>query len=191
VSARNVILGALFILGITGAIWAFIIAEAGPPTSTPAATTAEPAKPTKNNASQTQQATDNGATQTPDETREDKQLKLGWDAIKALVQGLRVDSPVYENLRFDNVVVMPDDTVCLSIFNGDTVTDPEQIGRIAFVYLGGQIHQVHRDGMTVDLWKRECVNQQGINVYPQIEGRINQMQQKMHDLNEHLHNSQQ
>ncbi len=45
VSARNIILGALFILGITGAVWAFIVAEAGTQTSTPTATTAGPAQP--------------------------------------------------------------------------------------------------------------------------------------------------
>lgn len=41
VSARNLILGALFILGITGAIWAIIVAEAGSQDSASTATTAE------------------------------------------------------------------------------------------------------------------------------------------------------
>jgi hypothetical protein len=48
-SARNVILGALFILGITGAIWAFVVAEAGTQTSTPTATTAEQVQPIPDN----------------------------------------------------------------------------------------------------------------------------------------------
>ena len=63
VSARNVILGALFILGITGAIWAFVVAEAGTQTSKPTATTAEQVQPTPDNstAGPTQPAPDNSA----------------------------------------------------------------------------------------------------------------------------------
>ncbi len=49
VSARNVILGALFILGITGAIWAFVVAEVGTQTSTPTATTALQVQPIPDN----------------------------------------------------------------------------------------------------------------------------------------------
>ena len=49
VSARNVILGVVCILGITGAIWAFIVAEAGTQTSTPTATTAKQVQPTPDN----------------------------------------------------------------------------------------------------------------------------------------------
>ncbi len=50
VTARNVILPflVLLLLGIIGAIWAFIVAEAGIPASTPTATTAEPAQATPN-----------------------------------------------------------------------------------------------------------------------------------------------
>ncbi len=48
-SARNVILGALFILGITGAIWAFVVAEAGIQNSTSTATATGPAQPTPDN----------------------------------------------------------------------------------------------------------------------------------------------
>jgi hypothetical protein len=48
-SARNFILGALFILGITGAIWVFVVADAGTQTSTPNATTAEQIQPATNN----------------------------------------------------------------------------------------------------------------------------------------------
>jgi hypothetical protein len=48
-SARNLILGALFILGITGAIWAFIVAEAGTQTSIPTETTAEQVQPIPDN----------------------------------------------------------------------------------------------------------------------------------------------
>ncbi len=179
----------LLIFGVPTAIWLMVYAPNTPTSvpTTPAATTAEQAEPTLDNAPQTPQATDNEATQTPDETEEDKQLDLGWDAIKALVQGLRVDSPEYENLRFDTVVVMPDNTVCLSIFNGDTVTDPEQIGRVAFVYVGGKVYQVHRDGVTVDLWTRECVNQRGINVYPKIEGDFARTQQGFNQLEQQLH----
>lgn len=47
VSARNIILGVLIILGISIAIWAFN--EAGTQTSTPTATTAESAQPTRDN----------------------------------------------------------------------------------------------------------------------------------------------
>ena len=46
VSARNIIFVVVFILGITGAIWAFIVAEAGTQTSTLTATTAEQVRPT-------------------------------------------------------------------------------------------------------------------------------------------------
>ena len=50
VTARNVILPflVLLLLGIIGAIWAFIVAGAGIPASTPTATTAEPAQATPN-----------------------------------------------------------------------------------------------------------------------------------------------
>ena len=49
-TARNVILPflVLLLLGIIGAIWAFIVAGAGIPASTPTATTAEPAQATPN-----------------------------------------------------------------------------------------------------------------------------------------------
>jgi hypothetical protein len=49
VSVRNVILGALFILGITGAIWAFVVAEAGIQSSTSTATATEPTQPMPDN----------------------------------------------------------------------------------------------------------------------------------------------
>jgi hypothetical protein len=63
VSARSVILGALFILGVTGAIWAFVVAEAGTQTSAPTATTAEQVQPTPDNstAEPTQPAPDGPA----------------------------------------------------------------------------------------------------------------------------------
>ena len=49
VSAKSVIFGALFILGITGAIWAFVVAEAGTQNSTSTATATEPAQSTPDN----------------------------------------------------------------------------------------------------------------------------------------------
>lgn len=62
-TARNFILGALFILGITGAIWAFVVAEAGTQPPTPTATTAEQVQPIPDNstADPTQPAPDNPA----------------------------------------------------------------------------------------------------------------------------------
>lgn len=45
VSARSIILGVLFVLGITGAIWAFVVSEAGTQTPSPTITTAEQVQP--------------------------------------------------------------------------------------------------------------------------------------------------
>lgn len=54
VNARNFVLGVLLILGITGAIWAFI--KAGTQTSAPTATTAESAQPAPDNSAPTVQS---------------------------------------------------------------------------------------------------------------------------------------
>ena len=88
-SARNVILWVLFVFGITGAIWAYIVLEAGTQTSTPTATiataadsvnpvpessTTEPAQPAPDNttAEATQPTPDNTTAEvaqpTPDKT---------------------------------------------------------------------------------------------------------------------------
>jgi hypothetical protein len=43
-----------------------------------------------------------------------------------------------------------------------------------------------------DLWTQKCVDQQGgINVLPELENNANQLQQKMNDLNQQLHDAQQ
>jgi hypothetical protein len=195
VSARTVILVALFILGITGAIWALIVAEAGTPTSTPAGTTAKPAQPTPDNTLQTPQATDNEATQTLEEAEKDKQLKLGTDAMVTAWQWTPVAFNERENLRFDAVIVMPDDTVCLSIHDAHPFPGVEEPNALISlqdkgVPPGRRLYPVNN--VSFDLWTRECVNQPGgIDVEPEILERFNLIKQHMEELNQRLHNSQQ
>ena len=93
-----------------------------------------------------------------------------------------------ENLRFDAVIVMPDDTVCLWIHNAHPVRGVEEAN--ALFSWGGKL--LPMNDMTFAPWTQKCVDQQGrINVLPELEDNANQLQQKMNDLNQQLHDAQQ
>ena len=56
----------------------------------------------------------------------------------------------------------------------------------------GAANYYSMNDMTFDPWTRKCTNQQGgINVLPELEDNANQLQQKMNDLNQQLHDAQQ
>jgi hypothetical protein len=136
----------------------------------------------------TPQATDNEATQTPDEAKKDKQLKLGADAMVTAWKGTPVAFNERENLRFDAVVIMPDNTVCLWIHDANPTPGVEEPN--ALMTFGGKLVAVNY--VTFDLWTRKCLNREGgVGVLPEIMDRFNQIEPQMDDLNEQLHNSQQ
>lgn len=187
----------LLIFGVPAAIW-FIVYASNAPTSAPtplAATTAEPAQPTQDNAPQTSEVTDSETTQTPEESQNDKQEDLGWTAMKIAVNGTPTAFNEQKNLRFDSVIVMPDDTVCLSVH--DANPRAAEIGLVepsALIYLprrgGGEIFGV--TDVTVSIWTRECIDQQGgVDVLPDIEAHVNKFQHYMNDLEQQLKSSQQ
>jgi hypothetical protein len=157
-----------------------------------------PSAPNQSNASQpsapqatppqTSQATDSEATQTPEETEKDKQLKLGADAMVTAWQGTPIAFNERENLRFDAVVIMPDNTVCLWIHDANPTPGVEEPN--ALMTFGGKLVAVNY--VTFDLWTRKCLNREGgVGVLPEILDRFNQIEPQMDDLNEQLHNSQQ
>jgi hypothetical protein len=158
-------------------------------------TTTGPAQPTPDNTLQTPQATDNEATQTLEEAEKDKQLKLGTDAMVTAWQWTPVAFNERENLRFDAVIVMPDDTVCLSIHDAHPFPGVEEPNALISlqdkgVPPGRRLYPVNN--VSFDLWTRECVNQPGgIDVEPEILERFNLIKQHMEELNQRLHNSQQ
>ncbi len=93
-----------------------------------------------------------------------------------------------ENLRFDAVVIMPDNTVCLWIHDANPTPGVEEPN--ALMTFGGKLVAVNY--VTFDLWTRKCLNREGgVGVLPEIMDRFNQIEPQMDDLNEQLHNSQQ
>jgi hypothetical protein len=144
--------------------------------------TAEPAKPTQDNAPQKTQATDSEAAQTPKEAEEEKQLGLVLKAWGEVYKATPTTFNERQNLRIDAAVVMRDDTVCFSVH--DAHPFPGVVEPDAFVYLphqgNGNLYAV--TDVTFDLWTRECVNQQGgVDVGAEIKAAANQLQQESTD----------
>jgi hypothetical protein len=147
---------------------------------------------------QTSQATDTSNAPTPQESQNDKQEDLGWTVMKIAVNGTPTAFNERENLRFDSVIVMPDDVVCLSIHDAHPLLgwngEPAVVEPNALIYLprsgGGDLLAVN--DMTLDFWKRYCVHQQGgVDVLPGIEAHVNNFQQYMNDLEQQAKSSQQ
>ncbi len=172
-----------------------------------------PSAPNQSDASQTSQplavhGTVNNSAPTPEEAEKAKRLKLGIEAMTQTWQGTPTAFNERENLRFDAVIVMPDDTVCLWIHDAHPVPPGVEETNALFTVHGtipptpgveepnalapsGQVLLAMND-VTFYQWKRECTNQQGgINVLPELENNANQLQQKMNDLNQQLHDAKQ
>jgi zinc-ribbon domain len=146
----------------------------------------------------TSQATDTSNIPTPQESKNDKKEDLGWTVMKIAVNRTPTAFNERENLRFDSVIVMPDDVVCLSIHDAHPLLgwngEPAVVEPNALIYLprsgGGDLLAVN--DMTLDFWKRYCVHQQGgVDVLPGIEAHVNNFQQYMNDLEQQTKSSQQ
>jgi hypothetical protein len=130
---------------------------------------------------------------TPEEDLKAKQLNLGIRAMTAQWDATPVVFHEREKLRFDAVTVMPDDTVCLWVHIENSELGASAIPGVnepnASFLLGKNLFPVTT--VTFDLWTRECTDKQrGINVLPELEDNANQLQQKMNDLNQQLHDAQ-
>ncbi len=131
----------------------------------------------------------NDPAQTPKETEKDEQVKLGADAMLATWRVMPLAFNEQENLRFDAVVVMPNDTVCLWVHDANPV--PGVIYPTAFFYYPRSKTLLSLSDVTFDLWMRECKNQEGVGVEPDIEADFNQIREKTYGLNQALHDLQQ
>ena len=143
---------------------------------------AKQAQPTQDNAPQTTQETDNEAMQSPKEAEKVKQVNLGADAMLATWRVTPLAFNEQENLRFDAVVVMPNDTVCLWVHDANPV--PGVIYPTALFYYPRSKTLLSLSDVTFDLWMRECKKQEGVGVLPDIEANFNQIREKKYGLNQ-------
>jgi hypothetical protein len=162
-----------------------------------------PSSPNQSDASQpsppTQEIQGSALTQkdsapAPEEAIKAKQLNLGIQAMTAQWDATTVVFHEREKLRFDAVIVMPDDTVCLWVHIKNSELGASAIPGVnepnTSFLLGKNLFPV--TAASFDLWTQKCVDQQGgINVLPELENNANQLQQKMNDLNQQLHDAQQ
>ena len=161
-----------------------------------------PSAPNHSNASQpsapTQEIqgsapTQNDSAPTPEEALKAKQFNLGIQAMTTQWEATPVIFHEREKLRFDAVIVMPDDTVCLWVHIKNSELGASAIPGVnepnTSFLLGKNLFPVTT--ATFNLWTQKCVDQQGgINVLPELEDNANQLQQKMNDLNQQLHDTQ-
>lgn len=133
--------------------------------------------------------TKNDPAQTPEETEKDEQVKLGADAMLATWRMMPLAFNEQENLRFDAVVVMPNNTVCLWVHDANPV--PGVIYPTALFYYPRSKTLLSLSDVTFDLWMRECKKQEGVGVEPDIEADFNQIREKTYGLNQALHDAQQ
>ena len=84
----------------------------------------QPSAPTQE--TQGSAPTQNDSAPTPEEAEKVKQFNLGLWAMTTAWEGTPVAFNEHENLRFDAVIVMPDDTVCLWIHDAHPVPGVEE-----------------------------------------------------------------